>query len=230
MKYTTTMLAALCAGTFQASAGSTPAPTGKAAPAPVCCPKPVADPCAGPISYTNAELLYAYSDWDELDDHGNGAILRAEYSPMDNFYLTGSAEYHDVSDINMWQITLGVGGYMPLCDNIHFAVDAGGVWASLEVDDFWTGGSGSSGSSGSFVAGYDEDDFGWYVRPHIRAKWGCFELHAGARYTDAGDLDMDEWSYFADLYYQVSPGWDLTVGASYNDDRTTVTGGARHRF
>ncbi len=45
------------------------------------------DPCAGPISYNNAELLYAYTDYDNFSDNGSGALLRIEYSAWDNLYL-----------------------------------------------------------------------------------------------------------------------------------------------
>jgi hypothetical protein len=84
--------------------------------------------------------------------------------------------------------------------------------------------------SSSSSNGFHEDKAGWYVRPHLRARFGCFEIHAGAKYTKVDDLDIDEWAAFADLYYQVSPGWDLTVGVLHSNDRTTVTGGARYRF
>jgi hypothetical protein len=216
MKYTATLLAALC---VSASAGTVPAPvhTGKA-PIPAAIPS---DPCATPISYNNVEFLYAYTDWDNVDDHGNGGVIRAEYSPFNNFYLTLGAEYHDVSDVNIWAITAGIGGYVALSENFHLAVDGGLYWEDFDQDSSLT----SSASNG-----FHEDDAGWYVRPHIRARFGCFEIHAGAKYTKVDDLGVDEWAAFADLYYQVSPGWDLTAGVTHSNERTTVTGGARYRF
>jgi hypothetical protein len=219
MKYTAAVLAALSLSALSASAG-TPvvAQTGKAVPAAM--PSP-ADPCATPISYNNVELLYAYTDWDDLNDHGNGGILRAEYSPFKNFYLALGAEYHEVSNVDIWAISGGIGTYVELSENIHLAADGGAVWYNYDA-------ASTLGSSAN--NGFEEDDWGWYVRPHIRAKWGCFEVHAGAQYTKVDDLDIDEWSGFLNLYYQISPGWDLTAGVSHSSERTTVTGGARYRF
>lgn len=213
MKKTTTILAALAVSAFTATAGP-PAP----APAAVYHP---ADPCAGPISYNNAEFLYAYTDFDNTDENGDGGILRVEYGVMENFYITATGQYHEAGLIDMWSVSGGVGGYVPLSENIHLAADGGILWVNYDVD---------SDIFSSKNNGWSDDDVGWYIRPHVRAKFGCFEVHAGAQYSDVSDFDIDEWAVFADLYYQVSPGWDLTVGITHSDERTTATGGARYRF
>ena len=214
MKKTTTILASLASSVLTAVAG-TPAP----AASPVYA-RP-AGPCAGPISYNNAELLYAYTDFDNSDENGDGGILRVEYGVMENFYVTATGQYHEAGIIDMWSVSGGVGGYVPLSENVHLAVDGGILWVNYDVD---------SDPLSSANNGWSDDDVGWYVRPHVRAKFGCFEIHAGAQYSDVSDFDIDEWAVFADLYYEVSPGWDLTVGISHSDERTTATGGARYRF
>ena len=226
MKTKTAILATLAIGAVNALAGTpTPAPVGKA---PVCCPPPaMSDPCAGPISYNNVELLYAYTDIDGAGDSADGGILRAEWSPMEHFYLTASAQYHEVSNIEMWAFTAGVGGYMPLTQNVHIAVDGGAVWANIDVAGYY------DDPTPNDVSGYSDDEVGWYVRPHVRAKFGCLEVHVGALYTEIDDInggDFDEWAGFANFYYQVAPQWDVTAGVTYSSDRTTVTGGARYRF
>jgi hypothetical protein len=218
MNKTAVILSALTASVLSAAAGTVPQSSGKVIP--TAPPAPM-DPCAVPISYNNVELLYAYTDWDDIDDHGNGGILRAEFSPFQNFYVALGAEYHEVSDVNIWALSGGIGGYVPLSENIHLAADGGVYWYNIDVD---------SDPSSSANNGFNEDDVGWYVRPHLRARFGCFEIHAGAKYTKVDDFDIDEWAAFADLYYQVSPGWDLTAGVQYSSDRTQVTGGARYRF
>jgi hypothetical protein len=73
-----------------------------------------------------------------------------------------------------------------------------------------------------------EDDTGWYVRPQIRGKWGCFTAHLGAEYRDV--RNNENWIYFANVYYQVNPAWDLTVGYRHTDDFDAVTGGVRWRY
>ena len=214
MKKHTAIIAALATSVFTATAG-TPAPP----PVAVCAH--AADPCAGPISYSNAELLYAYTDFDGAGDSADGVILRMEYGFMDHFYFTATGQYHDAGIIDMWSVSGGIGGYVPLSENIHLAADGGILWANYDVGS-------SAGSSAN--NGWSDDGVGWYVRPHIRAKFGCFEVHAGAQYSEVSDVNLDEWAVFADLYYQVSPGWDVTAGVAYSSERTTVTGGARYRF
>lgn len=228
MKKATTILAALAMGAVTAAAGTAPAPmsSGKG-PAPSA---PVMDPCAGPISYSNVELLYAYTDIDNYSDNGNGARLNIEYSPFQNLYFrfAGSYDTFDTNgdnhvaaaagnygsdSIDYWTVSAGIGGYVPLTENIHLAGDAGIIYEK------WDGGGGGN-----------DDDTGWYVRPHLRAKWGCLEAQLGAQYTDVGDNSSDEWSGFAKLYYQVSPGWDLTAGVRYSDNITEWSGGVRYRF
>lgn len=215
-----TILAILAAGAVTASAGVRPA-----MPAPVVVKN---DPCAGPISYNNAELLYAHTDFDGFDDNGNGGIFRIEYSAWDNFYIAGGAEFHDVNNMDLWVLSGGVGAYMALSENIHIVAEVGALWTSFERDVFVP--DGGSEGNGIFMRN-DEEEWGWYAKPHLRARWGCFEVHVGAEYRDhGGDFNDDDWAGFADLYYQVSPGWDLTAGVNFTSDETTVTGGARYRY
>ncbi|HEX2749680.1 MAG TPA: hypothetical protein VHM91_16840 [Verrucomicrobiales bacterium] len=209
MKQATTILAALALGAGSVLAGTAPAPSGKGpAPTPI-------DPCAGPISYNNIELLYAYTDFDDSGlDNGNGGKLNIEYSPANNFYITVGAEYLDADYGNAWLLNGGIGGYIPLTSNIHLAADAGILWSQVELDN---------------VVGDDSDsDTGWYVRPHLRGKWGCLTAHLGAEYTDV--FNDERWSGFLNLYYQLNPSWDLTAGVRVNEDATTITAGVRYRY
>jgi hypothetical protein len=215
-----TVLLTMLAGIVTASAGVQPAP-------------PVVikgqDPCAGPISYNNAELLYAYTDYDLGSDSGDGVILRLEYSAWENFYITGGAAYHEAAEIDLWSLSAGVGGYVPLTQNIHLVGEAGVLWTTWDGPDVWVP-DGSADPNAGYWDAAEDDEFGWYVRPHFRAKWGCFEAHAGAVYSDYGGEFEDEWAGFVKLYYQVSPGWDITAGVTFGEDTTMVTGGARYRY
>jgi outer membrane cobalamin receptor len=219
MKKTTAILAALSMGLLTATAGVAPAPvTGKNPP------PPPPDPCAGPISYNNIELLYANTDLGGYyDDDSDGVVLRAEYSPANNIYLTASGGYHDWDSGNMWQLSAGIGAYVPLTDNIHLAADGGVCYVDWEQDYYRS----SKGSSTSYYTVSDSDT-GWYVRPHLRAKFGCLTVHAGATYKDVGD--EDDWSWFVSAYYQIMQNWDLTVGYSDGDQSETITGGVRMRY
>jgi len=201
-------------GTTYVSSGKNPPP-----------PPPPVEPCAGPISYSNIELLYAYTDFDNNgggNSHTNGAQLNIEFSPFNHFYLTAGAEWFSESDADLWVLHAGIGGYIPLTDHLHLAADGGVLWTDVEFDN-------------NVVAGDDsESDWGWYIRPHLRGKWGCFEAHAGAIYRDMGDFNTNgghgRWGGFAQLYYHLTTSLDLTAGVLADEDTTQVNGGLRWRF
>ena len=225
MKKTSAILALMALGVASATAGTAPAPSGKA-PAPSGkgpAPSLAVDPCAGPISYNNVELLYANTDTGGYGDSEDGLQLRLEYSPWQNIYVTGAASYTDISGGETWTLSAGIGGYVALTPNIHLAADAGLFHWDSEYDII-------TGTTAVVRRTVSESDTGWYVRPHVRAKWGCFEAHAGATYIDVDDAD--DWNWFLQLYYQVAPKWDITAGYSEFDDSDgeTWTIGARYKF
>jgi len=252
MKKTSTILALLALSAASATAGvaAAPAPSGKgSATAP-----PVVDPCAGPISYNNVELLYANTDYGGYYDSGSqdGLQVRAEFSPWKNIYFTGGFSWSDTDAGDAWSISGGIGGYLPLTDNIHLAADIGINYVESDhsygrpsiVDPY----EGPRGGKYNYYRGNDSDT-GWYVRPHIRAKWSCLEVHTGFIYadTDTGgsyyyELDKgdevfssgssDDWAFFIQAYYQVAQGWDLTGGYTTWDESEadTWTIGARYKF
>lgn len=236
MKYTSALLMALSFGTFTAMAGvSTSSYSGKEQT--TMPPPPSIDPCAGPISYSNIELLYASTDWG-FGDNTDGGILRVEYSPLDHFYIAASLEYSDLdSDFveDIWDVSIGVGGYIPLTENIHFAAEVG--YVNRRYDDLNDNGTVGDGLDDFW---HSESDSGWYARPHFRGKWGCFEAHVGALYRNLDvddDVDNDffdggDWAYFAKLYYQLNTNWDVTAGylGGADSDADQWTLGARYRF
>ena len=238
MKKTATILASLTIGIGSVLAGPAPvvstASTGKGTP-----PPPPMDRCAGPISYSNVELSYLNTDVDGNGGSLDGGTLRFEYSLAPNFYMTAGADYStgDGPDYGMldygslldgtdlWTVRLGVGGSWALSENFHLVGEVGAMYfdASTELNvvpgpnDTWTG----------YRSEYGESDWGWYVRPHLRAKFGCFEIHAGAEYQDAYE---DNWAFFGNAYYQVAQGWDLTAGYREGDDSTQWSAGVRYRY
>ena len=215
MKKTCTILMLMAFGLASATAGVAPAPahSGKSVP-----PPPSADPCAGPISYNSLEVLYANTSGDYSEDDADGFRVNFEYSPAANFYVRATGSYDEADYWDTWGLSLGVGGYIALNENIHAAVDGGVLYEDFSLD-----------ARGN-LRGFDDDDTGWYVRPHLRAKWSCFEIHAGATYSDIWD-DTD-WAWFAQVYYQVAQGWDISAGYSEHDDSDgdVWTIGVRRRF
>ncbi len=218
MKKTAITLAALTFGIGTVLAGPAPVvSTGKSTPPPA----PM-DPCAVPISYNNVELLYVNTDFDGYNGDIDGVSLRFEYGVASNFYLAASGDYSSGSDTDMWNVRLGVGGHIPLTENIHLVGEVGGAYFDAETEVYVpvTEGTGSYETVG-------DSDWGWYVRPHLRARFGCFEIHAGAEYQDAYE---NNWAFFGNVYYQVAPGWDLTAGAREGEDSTQWSAGVRYRY
>ena len=225
MNKTTTILATLAIGAVSAIAGTTPAP----APAPSgkgVATTPVVDPCAGPISYNNVELLYLHSDFDGPVGDLDGVSLRLEYSPASNFYISASGDYSSGSDTDLWNVRLGLGGYIPLTENIHLVGEVGGAYFDGQTD-IWVPVYVGDALIGERRDTVGDSDWGWYVRPHLRAKWSCFEIHAGAEYQDAYE---NNWAFYGNVYYQVTPGWDLTAGVREGEDSTQWSAGVRYRF
>lgn len=212
MKKTATILAALALSVASSNAGVAPVVTGKSAP-----PPPPMDPCAGPISYSNIELLYANTDWGGYGGSSDGAILRIEYALGTNFYVTAGAAYSTDDYADEWLLNAGIGGYLPLTENIHVAADAGILYHSVDYDNGYE----TSGSS-------SDSETGWYARPHLRGKFGCLTVHAGLMYTDI--WDEDDWAWFVNAYYQLNANWDITAGYHDGDGFETITAGVRFRY
>jgi hypothetical protein len=229
MKQATTILAALAMGALNVLAGTpAPAPSGKGMPPPM----PV-EACPGGISYTNVELMYVYTDPDGGGDSGDGVNLRLSYALNQSLYIVADAAYNDYGGADSTQLALGIGGHISLTKNIDLAGDAGVVWVDQETS----------------YAGLDDDDFGWYVRPHFRGKWGCLEAHLGALYVDVdGDSvrvqndntafvsystyswGIEQWSGFLDLYYHLNANWDIAGGVVIGEDFNAFRAGVRYRF
>jgi hypothetical protein len=247
MKKSNTILTLMALSAASAFAGvePAPAPSGKGAVSP-----PPVDPCAGPISYNNFELLYANTDFGGYYDSGSedGLQGKVEISPWKHIYFTGGFTWSDTDAGDAWSVSGGIGGYIPLTDNIHLAADAG--FNYVERDQSYVYVNPLGGGGGKIEDYYDgsDSDTGWYVRPHIRAKWSCFEVHTGFIYADTdtgggyiGELDgedyfdegsSDDWAWFIQAYYQVAQGWDITAGYTSWDETEadTWTIGARYKW
>jgi hypothetical protein len=160
------------------------------------------------ISYNEVIAEYIRPDWDLAGD-GDGGAISASYSPVEHFYIAGSAQYADISGADFSQFTLGIGGYFPLIENkLHVAADIGGVWQDV---DGWG------------------NDSGLYINPHLRwSPHEKIEVRAGAIYTDLDD--EEEWAYYGRVFFQVWESVDFTVSYTGNDDYDTLSAGVRLRF
>jgi hypothetical protein len=182
---------------------------------------PTAPGCSTEISYNSFEADWNHTFISEPGfDDANGVGIKLEYSPINQVYLVGEGDWSNSSldghDLTGWGVLAGVGGYLPITPNLHFATDLGGIW------------EGSKLSGDGRVS-----DGGFYVRPHFRARFACAEIHVGAKFVSMNDFG-DRWEVFTDVYYEIAPHIDLTVGAAVNlensDKDWALKAGARYRF
>jgi hypothetical protein len=185
-------------------------------PAPYSAPAP---PPAAPVSllnYNTIELGWIHTEWDYATlDSSDGASASISYSPIQNFYVTagGAWETVDVAgeSADLWRANGGLGGYFPLGGNIDLVAEAGAAFYGFD-----------NARSGS------EDDASAYARPHFRGRWGGFETHLGAVWSN---LDItNEWAGFARFYVAVWENVDLSAGISAGSDEYTINAGVRFRY
>lgn len=194
------------------------------APAPQPAPVPYEEPTL--ISYSNFSLGYTYTSADFLgfDVDAHGAMAGLEFSPVDHLYFALRGSWSDIDfagvDFDYWQGSAGIGGYIPITQNIHFATEVGASYADISLADFDAG----------------IDDWGLYVTPHFRMKWGGFETHVGVTYN-SNDVITSRYNAFVRLMFEVAPQCDVFVGGNVGfdngdafDDVFGAQAGVRFKF
>ena len=192
--------ACLIAAAMATSSFAGTAPSGKA-------PMPVSEPACSPeISYNNIGLNWnhAFIDAAGVDDVDSAGI---DFSALlvDRLYFRGKAYYSDAGNSGWsdWSASAGLGYSVPMCDKTNLVAEAGGL--------------------------FDDQENGFYIYPHVRAKFGCLEIHAGAKYSDY-EGGYQEWEGVANLFYEVMPNVDLNVGGLFAEDVNTLQVGVRYKF
>lgn len=182
--------------------------------------QPVSAPATeAPISllnYNTIEVGWLHTEWD-LDgvSASDGVGASFSYSPVQGLYLTAGGAWESVDVLgdsaDLWRANAGLGGYISLGGGIDFVAEAGAAFYGI---DNWSMGS----DDGSSV----------YAKPHFRGRWGAFEAHAGAVWTN---LDIsNEWAGFARFYLEVMENVDLTAGISAGSEEYTINAGVRFRY
>ncbi len=199
----TLTIACLTGAMMMTAAVAGPTSSGKSAKS-VALPPPPAPACASGISYSNVGLDWGHTWLDGNNDDVNGVNFDASYAIIDKLYVHGTASWADTGS-DEWGFTAGLGYGLPLVKNLDLVVEAGGFWGS------------------------DSSDKGWYVFPHLRGKWGCLEVHAGAKLI-CPDGDSNFWEAHVNAYYEIAPNVDLHVGGIFADDADTLQVGVRFKF
>ncbi|MBP7949851.1 MAG: hypothetical protein KA004_09370 [Verrucomicrobiales bacterium] len=205
-KLTLNLVALLAAGT--ALAGTAPAPA----------PLPPPPPASGSLlNYNGLELGWLHTEWDSsFLDSSDGAYGSLTWSPFEHLYLTAGGAWESVDtswdSSDLWLANVGVGGYLSLTSNIDFVTEAGVLFYG--VDNSPLG---------------DDNDANIYVRPHFRGRWGRFETHLGATWSNIDDI-TNEWSGFARFYFEVWENLDVVGGISAGTEEYTINAGIRLRY
>lgn len=170
----------------------------------------------GPLLVTGIPVIGSAIAPAAADYEAHGIVLGLEYSPVEHLYLAFGGSWSEVTaswdtfnfmggvvpggsaTSDYYTLNAGIGGYIPISENIHFVTEVGANYAE------W----------GGVI-----DDWGLYVTPHVRAKFGMFETHLGVTYNSS-DAVPAEWTGFVRLLFELAPVVDVFVGGSIAfDDR-----------
>ncbi len=185
------------------------------APAPYTAPAPAPEQVSL-LNYNTIELGWIHTEWDNaVLDSSDGASASFSWSPAQNFYLAAGGAWESVDvageSADLWRANAGLGGYVSLGGGIDFVAEAGAAFYGYD-----------NARSGS------EDDASAYAKPHFRGRWGAFETHVGAAWTN---LDIsNEWAGFARFYVAVMENVDLSAGISAGSEEYTINAGLRFRY
>lgn len=139
-------------------------------------------------------------------DDGEGIAAALMLSPID--YLLLAAEYHyakptniEKDSVNVSDLKVGIGGYLPLGTTASLYAHAGGRFlkAQTGIDDF------------------NPSEWGFYVEPGVRINVGeKFEIYGGAEYSRI--LDMNMVNGKAGGVFYVTPGFGIEAFGRFGGD------------
>ncbi len=170
------------------------------------------------INYNTFDARYLRTWFEDIPgvDDANGVGARFSISIIDCLYFAGSGSWQDVDtesgSTDLWTASAGLGAVLPISSNFHLVGEGGALFYGFD-DGF---------------EGADNNDVAPYAKPHVRARFGIFEVHAGAVWTDIDATN--EWAGFVDTFIEVADGWDIAIGGSAGDKALTASAGFRMRF
>ncbi len=177
---------------------------------------PAPEPAVSLLNYNTIELGWIHTEWDiDALSSSDGAAASFSYSPFQSFYMTAGGAWESVDVLgesaDLWRANAGLGGYFTLGGGIDFVAEGGAAFYGYD-----------NARSGS------DDGSSAYAKPHFRGRWGAFETHVGAAWTN---LDIsNEWAGFARFYVAVMENVDLSAGISAGSEEYTINAGLRFRY
>ena len=168
---------------------------------------------ADDMSYSFVGIDYVETDVDGLGESADGVAARGSVGFAEHYFVFGEFVTQSVADIDIDQISVGLGGHYGLAENLDLVGKLG--WTQFDL---------------SAPGGLDADDDGYLLEVGLRGRVAdSVELEGGARYTDLSD-GGDETSLYVAGRYHFNDMW--AVGAEYRsgDDASTWLAGVRISF
>jgi hypothetical protein len=168
---------------------------------------------ADDMSYSFVDLAYVETDVDGVGPSADGFGARGSVGFADNYFAFAEFSSQSVSNVDIDQTAVGLGGHYGLAENLDAVGRIG--WTKVDI------------SAGPL----DADDDGYLVDLGLRGRvGGAVELEGGLRYADFGGADGDDTSFFFGGRYHFDDTW--AVGAEYRsgDDVSSIMAGVRISF
>jgi len=164
------------------------------------------------MSYSYVDLGYVETEIDGVGPKADGFGLRGSGGFAENFFVFAEFADQSIRNIDIEQLAVGLGGHLPLSDNLDLVGRAG--WARAEA----------SGFGGSI------DDDGYLVSAGLRGRIGEYvELEGSVIHTDFGGNSDDTAVAVGGRYHFTQ---NFAVGAEYQegDETSTIMAGVRFSF
>jgi len=158
---------------------------------------------ADTLTYNNFDVGYKYTNVDVSGvDDGHGVEANITFSPIAHFFLEGGYEYINIDNAGEGHAyAYGIGGYVPLEENLHLVGSLGGLRVDTESE-----------------GGGDANDDGYYLGAKVRYDiCSGTELEAGATYVDFSD-SQTSWVYELAALFPVAEHLKLQGQVELNDD------------
>jgi hypothetical protein len=147
-----------------------------------------------------------------VGDKADGYGLRGSVGFAENFFVFAEFADQSVSNIDIEQLAVGLGGHLPLSENLDLVGRAG--WAQAEV----------SGFGGSI------DDDGYLVSAGLRGRVAdALELEGSVIHTDFGG-NSDDTAIAVGGRYHFTENFALGAEFQHSDDAETIMALVRFSF
>jgi Outer membrane protein beta-barrel domain len=179
---------------------------------------------ADDMSYRYFQVGYLETDVDFADESVDGFGTRGSFGFADNFFIFteyNSQEFSETGvDLDIDQLTIGLGGHYPLNENIDLVGRIGAGEIDLELV--------------TPLGSAEGDESGYLVAAGLRGQVGdSVELEFGVVHQDFGDdlgFDLSDTGFEVMARYYFTKRWAASVEYQDIGDFSSVLAGVRYSF